>query len=151
MKFAFSYCAAIFHTRSVFHSEAISLAKGKFNLKSDLSKQVAFSGCRTRIWTQTNRVRVCRATLTQSGNELLYYTEYFSKCQELFLKIPIFLFRHGGSIILSTKMRSSPILFIDSQGIIISLQSEKKDANFDVWIMSETIRPQAISTSTSFT
>lgn len=31
MKFAFSYCATIFHTRSVFHSEAISLAKGKLH------------------------------------------------------------------------------------------------------------------------
>ena len=27
------------------------------------------NGCPTRIRTQTNRVRVCRATFTQSGNE----------------------------------------------------------------------------------
>jgi len=31
IKFAFSYCEAIFHTRSVFHSEAISLAAGEFH------------------------------------------------------------------------------------------------------------------------
>ncbi len=31
IKFAFSYCEAIFHTGRVFHSEAISLAAGKFH------------------------------------------------------------------------------------------------------------------------
>ena len=31
IKLAFSYCIAIFHTRSVFHSKAISLAVGKFH------------------------------------------------------------------------------------------------------------------------
>ncbi len=29
---------------------------------------ITTTGCRTRIRTQTNRVRVCRATFTQSGN-----------------------------------------------------------------------------------
>ena len=31
-------------------------------------KMPPFFGCPTRIRTQTNRVRVCRATITQSGN-----------------------------------------------------------------------------------
>ena len=35
--------------------------------KSDKSKLVGFFGCGTRIRTQTNRVRVCCATLTQFG------------------------------------------------------------------------------------
>jgi hypothetical protein len=34
----------IFHTHSVFHSEAISLVAGKYNCKNDKSKLVVFSG-----------------------------------------------------------------------------------------------------------
>ena len=33
-----------------------------------LFRRMPIFGCRTRIRTQTNRVRVCRATFTQSGN-----------------------------------------------------------------------------------
>ena len=36
-----------------------------------ISKDWDLFGCPTRIWTQTNRVRVCRATLTQSGNVVM--------------------------------------------------------------------------------
>ena len=65
IKFAFSYCVAIFHTRSVFHSGAISLAAGKFHWKSDLFRQVAFSGA-------SDRSRTCGL---QSRSLTLYPTE----------------------------------------------------------------------------
>ena len=52
----------------------------------------AIVGCPTRIRTQTNRVRVCRATLTQSGNEflsrtILYYS--WGKSQEILQNFPV--------------------------------------------------------------
>ena len=56
-----------------FHHEVISFAKQIYSVcKTDLaekstSNEVLFSGCRTRIRTQTNRVRVCCATFTQFG------------------------------------------------------------------------------------
>ena len=54
------------------------------------SERVSFLfGCPTRIRTQTNRVRVCRATLTQSGNacclgQLIYYIPACPACQDIF-------------------------------------------------------------------
>ena len=44
IKFAFSHCEAIFHTRSVFHSEAISLAVRQISLKKRLVKTSRFYG-----------------------------------------------------------------------------------------------------------
>ncbi len=38
------------------------------SFKKPRSKSEVLVGCGTRIRTQTNRVRVCRATFTQSGN-----------------------------------------------------------------------------------
>ena len=60
IKFAFSYCEAIFHTRSVFHSEAISLDVGALSevrkypwganfIEKSTSYEVLFSGGATRI------------------------------------------------------------------------------------------------------
>ena len=46
-----------------------------------------FCGCGTRIRTQTNRVRVCRATVTQFRTNAIYYSKYIFVCQYLFLII----------------------------------------------------------------
>ena len=43
-----------------------------------------FCGCGTRIRTQTNRVRVCRATITQSRNVHMLLYLIFGRCQALF-------------------------------------------------------------------
>ena len=65
------------------------------------------SGCPTRIRTQTNRVRVCRATITQSGNVIsheLYYTVPIKKVKpfsSIFKKKqPIILIKSGFGIII---------------------------------------------------
>ena len=60
------------------------LVKKSTNL---VSRLVLFSGCGTRIRTQTNRVRVCRATFTQFRNILLVFltTLYMISHQILFV------------------------------------------------------------------
>ena len=52
---------------SQFLFPAIHLSKEKKKKKTAERISGLFSGSRTRIRTQTNRVRVCRATITQSG------------------------------------------------------------------------------------
>ena len=50
-------------------------------------------GCGRRIWTHTNRVRVCRAAITQFRNlapvfrDVLYYSRQDSTCQHLSKKL----------------------------------------------------------------
>ena len=47
-------------------------------IKNPKAFAFGFFGCGTRIRTQTNRVRVCRATLTQFRNgNAIYYTQFF--------------------------------------------------------------------------
>ena len=48
-------------------------------------------GCGTRIRTQTNRVRVCRATFTQFRNDSYYYNPNH-KNVKMFFKISYFFF-----------------------------------------------------------
>ena len=64
-------------------------------------------GCRTRIRTQTNRVRVCRATFTQFGNAYcsnIYYNAS-SKNVNTFIKKIIELFLKGRSQAKSAAMQ----------------------------------------------
>ena len=44
------------------------------------------NGCPTRIRTQTNRVRVCRATFTQSGNVTFIIIPFFTRLSIAFQK-----------------------------------------------------------------
>ena len=65
-----------------------------------------FCGCGTRIRTQTNRVRVCRATITQSRNVHMLLYLIFGRCQALFRFNLFFLKIH-----LKRSPRSSIISF----------------------------------------
>ena len=58
------------HARRHFTAKSFHLLRsGKFRWKKALVLyKCFFSGCGTRIWTQTNRVRVCRAAITQFRN-----------------------------------------------------------------------------------
>ena len=67
----FHFLSAPLNASTIFISfENIKNAKKRIKMRSKQTASIstANSGCRTRIRTQTNRVRVCRATFTQSGN-----------------------------------------------------------------------------------
>ena len=61
-------------------------------IPSLLSNGEGTGGCPTRIRTQTNRVRVCRATFTQSGNSNMNYYNCSGEKVKTYRKKTAFIF-----------------------------------------------------------
>ncbi len=57
IKYAFSYCEAIFHTGRVFHSAAISHADRRISLKKAPTKSMLFSGDPSQIRTADTLIK----------------------------------------------------------------------------------------------